>query len=189
MKTFSGRPASQSEMELRSFIDLLKAEKVATYLEIGARHGDSFHEIMRHLPKGSKGVAVDLPGGKWGNSASRRALDAAIEDLKALGYDASAIYGDSTAAGVRQLIAARGPYDAILIDGDHSLPGVTADWEFCRSRARIIAFHDIAGQGEKQKRTGHLVEVPFLWDTLKHQHEHQEFIDPSYKMGIGVLFL
>jgi hypothetical protein len=73
--TRSGRPPSQIEAELSGFIGLLQERNVRRYLEIGARHGDTFHEVMRSLPVGSVGVAVDLPGGLWGHVKSRRARE------------------------------------------------------------------------------------------------------------------
>lgn len=66
MEGFSGRKFSQREDELRQLLRILRSEKVRSYLEIGARDGDSFHAIMSALPRGSRGVAVDLPEARWG---------------------------------------------------------------------------------------------------------------------------
>src|SRR5690606_15397754 len=65
LKTFSGRQASQDEAELTGFLRLLQDRGVRRYLEVGARHGDTFHYLMTGLPVGSVGVAVDLPGALW----------------------------------------------------------------------------------------------------------------------------
>jgi hypothetical protein len=189
LKTFSGRNASQNEFELRSFSRLLADHGVKRYLEIGARHGDTFHEIMLGLPEGSTGVAVDLPGGLWGTHKSKDALKAATRDLKLRGYNVSHLFGNSQETATKRLLVGRGPYDAILIDGDHTLEGVTRDWEIYRHMAPIIAFHDIVGTGQVEKVTQRGVEVPILWERLKQGHRHVEFIDEGSKMGIGVLFL
>lgn len=187
-ETRSGRRASQNEFELRSFIDLLRARQVTRYLEIGARHGDTFFEIMMALPKGSKGVAVDLPGGMWGTDRSRGALEDACCDLRRRGYDVRCIFGDSRATGIRQLVMVEGPYDAALIDGDHRYEGVKADWENYARFAPLIAFHDIVGEGQAEKVHGNPVEVPRLWAELKAGYEHVEFVDEGSTMGIGVIF-
>jgi len=189
LQTFSGRRASQSYFELFSFHDFLIKNNVTHYLEIGARHGDTFHYIMSNLPKGSKGVAVDLPGGLWGRSNSVISLKQAVHDLNRKGYDCSCILGDSKTSATLQQIAIKGPYDAIFIDGDHTLEGVTADWNNFKNKARIIAFHDIVGTGQFEKVHRNPVEVPKLWDKLKAQYNHVEFIDTDSKMGIGCLFL
>jgi hypothetical protein len=187
MKTFSGVRSRQEPGELSAFIDLLKAENVRSYLEVGACHGDTFHAVMSTLPKGSKGVAVDLPeSDAWGKSGSRVALEAAIADLVFNGYEARAIFGDSASAGVKQLAMIRGPYDAAFIDGDHRYEGVNADWLAYGPMARIVAFHDIAGTG--QRANGLSVEVPRLWNELKPRYRHSEFIVAGSKMGIGALW-
>lgn len=187
-ETRSGRRASQNEFELRSFIDLMLARQVRSYLEIGARHGDTFFEIMTALPKGSKGVAVDLPGGMWGTNKSRTALEEACSALRSHGYDVRCVFGDSLSAGIRQIVMVEGPYDAALIDGDHRYEGVKADWENYGRFASLVAFHDIVGEGQAEKVHGNPVEVPRLWTELKAGHEHVEFVDEGSMMGIGCIF-
>jgi hypothetical protein len=188
LNTFSGRAPSQDEFELRSFIALLQERKVARYLEVGARHGDTFHEVAISLPAGSTVVAVDLPGGLWGNSKSRSHLEEVVADLRTRGYQASVIFGDSHTSGTRRLIVGRGPYDAILIDGDHTLAGVTKDWDAYGDMAPIVAFHDIVGTGQIEKVNGSPVEVPILWQSLKRAGMTAlEFVAPGSKMGIGCL--
>lgn len=188
LETFSGRRASQNEFELRSLIDLFRQEGVTRYAEIGAREGDTFVEIMESLPAGSHGVAVDLPGGLWGKSTTGNKLKRAVAHLKQKGYKASFLFGDSQTDALRKLVMGRGPYDAILIDGDHTLPGVTRDFENYKSMAPIVAFHDIVGIGEAEKVTNREVEVPIFWDSIKGKYDHREFVDEGSKMGIGVLW-
>lgn len=186
-RTFSGRRGSQDALELQAFIDVLLAEGVRSYGEIGAREGDTFHAVMSALPKGSRGAALDLPGGLWGKDTTRGNLELAVADLCGKGYVASCLFGDSaTAATIRQF-KARGPFDAILIDGDHRLPGVTADWRNYRSMARIIAFHDIDGDGQTE-RGGAKVEVPLLWQSIRDEFRTSEFITPDSHMGIGIVW-
>lgn len=189
IKTRSGRNASQNWTELSAFIDLLRAGGVTSYLEIGARHGDTFFDVMRSLPPGSKGLACDLPGGNWGVGSSRHSLDATCDELKALGYNAQRIYGDSQTPAIASIIRRHGKFDAALIDGDHLYAGVKKDWELYGSRARIVAFHDIAGEGQLQKHSKLPVQVPQLWREIKDQYRHIEFIGEGSKMGIGVLFI
>lgn len=185
--TRSGRNASQNEFELRSFIDLLVRRQVRSYVEIGARHGDTFFEIVKHLPAGSRAVAVDWPGGLWGNVKSKPHLQEAVAELQGLGYDASVLYGDSKTDATRSLVQRRGPYDAMLIDGDHTLAGVTSDWENYGKMAPIVAFHDIVGYDQAEKVYGKPVEVPLLWGSLRQQFEYLEFVDTDSQMGIGVV--
>ena len=192
LKTFSGRRASQNEYELKSFISLLNDYKVSRYLEIGAREGDTFVEIIKNLKQDKiYGVAVDLPGGLWGKSTTREGLNKAIKHLTGNDYKVSHLFGDSQTEATKRLVVGRGPYDAILIDGDHTLSGVSRDFELYKDIAPIIAFHDIVGTGEKCGASGSLVEVPIFWKSLKEKlyndYKIYEFIDKNSRMGIGVL--
>lgn len=188
MKTLSGRRASQHPDELRAFVGLLLAEGVRSYLEIGARHGDTFYEVMRSLPAGSRGVAVDLPGGAWGIGSSRNALAHATRELRRQGYDVRMLLGDSTGPQVRGALADL-RFDAVLIDGDHRYAGVKADWEFCRGLAPLVAFHDIAGEGQAQPTSGLPVEVPRLWgEVWPSCRRSHEIVAPGSRMGIGVVW-
>lgn len=189
MKTLSGRNASQKEFELKSFIDFLKENGVRRYCEIGARHGDTFYEVMTNLPYHSYGLAVDLPGGLWGTNKSRAALERAVDEVIGHNRNAEALFGDSTQEKTVELIKRRAPFDAILIDGDHSLSGVTKDWENYRGLGKIIAFHDIVGTGEFEKVTRRPVEVPILWQKIKGEYQTVEFIDEGSKMGIGCVLM
>ena len=187
LKTFSGRPASQNEFELRSFINLLNQHGVKRYLEVGSRHGDTFHEVMTNLPAGSYGCAVDLPGGLWGKKKTEETLQAVAEDLRARGYVIDVVLGNSTHADVIERIRGLGKFDAALIDGDHTYKGAKQDWENYAPMAKLVAFHDIVGQGLREKVHGNPVEVPRLWAEIATTNAGcVEFVDSGSKMGIGV---
>lgn len=188
LTTFSGRNPSQNEFELTSFIRLLQDRAVRRYLEIGARHGDTFYEVMRGLPKGSFGLAVDLPGGLWGTNKSEPVIKKVISALSDQGYAVELLFGDSTGRDVVEKISSYAPFDAILIDGDHTLAGVTKDWCNYRTLAPMVAFHDIVGTGQKEKVSEQPVEVPVLWNNIKELLPTVEFIDEGSRMGIGVVF-
>lgn len=188
LKTFSGRLASQNEWELRSFIALLRKHGVRRYCEIGSREGDTFHEIMTSLPAGSVGLACDLPGGLWGKVTTRFKLERAVSDLVRLGYPACTFFGDSTEPESVAFVKEAGPFDAILLDGDHTYEGVSKDWRLYGGMAPIVAFHDIVGDGQAEKVHGNPVEVPRLWAEVKASGARTiEFIAPGSKMGIGVV--
>lgn len=187
LKAFSGRNPSQNAFELRSFIQLLQLREVTAYLEIGAREGDTFHEVMINLPRGSRGVAIDLPGGLWGKATTRDKLLRAMKDLKQRGYIVSHWFGDSGADSTRSVVRMRGPYGAALIDGDHTYEGVKRDWMAYGNEAPLVAFHDIVGTGQRDKHRGCEVEVPKLWAEIKQGRSVIEYVDDGSKMGIGVI--
>lgn len=191
LKTFSGRRASQDEFELNSFVEFLIERGVQNYCEIGARDGDTFHDIMQKLGPSAKGLALDLPGGLWGKKTTCTNLCAAVKDLKSNGHDVDFLFADSRLSFVVDAVACRGPWDCILIDGDHTYAGVSDDWNNYRHFAPLIAFHDIVGADQFEKATNKRVEVPRLWAEIKADHSFKrdlfEFISPESKMGIGVV--
>jgi predicted O-methyltransferase YrrM len=175
------------QIELAGLIRLFRAEGIQHYLEIGARTGDSFEAIMRGLPMGSRGLAVDWPGGPWGMD-SRLILRDTVQRLTRDGYRCDVVFGPSQSARVIGEVTRQGPYDAIFIDADHRYDAVAADWETYRPLGRLVAFHDIAGVGIVDQRTGFAVEVPRLWQEIKAQYRHQEIVAPDSQLGIGVVY-
>lgn len=187
MRTFSGRPWSQDPDELEHLIALLRRHETRSYLEIGARDGDTFHAVMCSLPEGSRGVAVDLPGSLWGRNRSRERLEHAALDLRRKGYEVVVVLGSSRDRVTVQRVQLYEPFDAILIDADHTYEAVREDWRTYGPMGRLVAFHDIDGEGQKEKH-GNAVEVPRLWYELKAAGlRTREFITPGSRMGIGVV--
>lgn len=180
--------AVQIESELAEFALLLKRENIKSYLEVGAKWGGTFWRIANVLPKGSRVVAVDLPDGMGGSVGSQNFLSSCIDELNAIGYDACVIFGDSHLPSVAELVRARAPFDAVFIDGDHTLAGVTQDWETYGPMAKIVSFHDIGYRREPKLIRKGRVAVPQLWESIKGQYRHIEIKASPKDCGIGVLW-
>lgn len=177
---------AQDEAEISAFVDLLRQENVGSYLEIGARYGGSFWRVACALPVGSRVVAVDLPDGMGGKGdAAIDALAACVQQLRSVGYDAHLIEGDSHSADVVARVRALGPYDCTFIDADHSLSGVTRDWENYGPMSRMVAFHDITCSNPDKP-----IKVMQFWESIKGGYRHQEFKfhHTGRHNGIGVLW-
>jgi cephalosporin hydroxylase len=182
--------AAQDPAEIAAFCALLASEGVISYLEVGSKFGGSLWRAANALPKGSRIVSVDLPGGTKAWKESEAALKACHAALRARGYDTHAIWGDSKDPGVIAQVAALGPFDAALIDADHRLPGVTADFANYGPMARIVAFHDLAWR-RAPEWVGTRIDVPEFWASIKGDYARtQEIIlCPTGKNnGIGVLW-
>jgi len=186
---FSGYPWPQYQDELQSFIQLLKDEGCNSYLEIGARHGDTFHAVGMALPEGSKLVAVDQPGTRSGRKKggtrfadSDMYLKVAIEDLCKHRRDAYMIIGDSHEKKTIAKVKALAPFDAVFIDGDHTEHGVRLDFQNYGPMVRIVAFHDICGQGKNTRKLGPLFET-FIGDKRS-----VKFVKNGLTRGIGVIW-
>jgi cephalosporin hydroxylase len=189
LATFSGRNASQSEVELQSFVAFMLSTGCNRYLEIGARHGDTFHHVVGLLGPASVCVAVDMPGASWGVSSSVRSLMRARQDLQCRGYNVEVLIGNSHDPDVIAACRAMAPYDFVLIDADHSYQAVAQDFRDYAPMAKFVAFHDIVGETQATTRNGEriAVEVPRLWAELKDKFESWEFVDDGSQMGIGVI--
>jgi|SRR5581483_4569113 len=174
--------------ELDRLIEVFQREGVRSYLEIGARYGGSFERIMQALPMGSRGVAVDFPGGPFGDDGSTAILLAALKRLKSIGRDVSAVFGPSSAAEVIKRVSEHAPYHAVVIDADHSYEAVKRDFLFYSPMARMVVLHDIAAPSEVQSHDGLSVDVPRLWQEIKRKYRHEEIITEDSLMGIGILY-
>lgn len=175
----------QHDGELGRFIDVLKRENVRSYLEIGSKFGGSLWRIANALPKGSRVVAVDLP---WGNRESLPHLEACVAELQRNGYVAELIIGDSTSDDVIERVRASAPFDACLIDANHTEPYVRKDWANYGPMCRIVAFHDIGWVPRPQPGNKLPIDVPVVWNEIKAQHPSHEIRLCPRDNGIGVLW-
>lgn len=169
------RPWPQVPAEVVRFAVLLREKGVKRYLEIGSRHGDTFDLVMQALGPDATGVAVDWPAADGYDEQSLPNLEANVAK-----HNASLIVGDSRSLDVIEMVTAKGPYDAILIDGDHSYDGAMADWRSYGPLAPIVAFHDIVNVSQD-------VAVPRVWEELSAGREVEEIVAPGSIMGFGVI--
>lgn len=179
----------QDEAEISAFADLVRSEGVSSYLEIGSKFGGSLKRVAYAMPIGSRVVSVDLPKGTRAWVQSEPSLRGVIDSLKKDGYEAHLIWGNSQDSKVIEQVRRFGPYDCILIDADHRLPGVTADWDNYASMGTMIAFHDIAWH-RAPEWVGTRIDVPELWNSIKDKFRHREFkfCETGKSNGIGVLW-
>jgi predicted O-methyltransferase YrrM len=180
---------AQCPEEIDAFADLLRNEGVTSLLEIGSKFGGSLWKLGNALPEGSRIVSVDLPNGTNAWEESRQSLQHCAAALNDRGYVTEIVWGNSTAPDVILQVERYAPFDAIFIDADHRLPGVTADWHNYGPMGTIVAFHDIAWKRQPDWK-GTRIDVPEFWDSIKDSYQHREFkFCPTGKNnGIGVLW-
>ena len=179
----------QDSAELDVFVNLVKEENVRSYLEIGSKYGGSFWRVVCAMPVGSVAVAVDLPGTTKLRKYpfSQPYLLQCVKDLRAKGYDAHCIIGDSTDKKVIREAQQRAPYDLCLIDGNHTVPYIRADWDNYGPMAKIVAFHDIGWEMDPRKQKQ--IEVPLVWNEIKTEYRYQEIkLCSVNENGLGVLW-
>lgn len=183
MKPEEAPRALQAEAEIAAFAALLAREGVKSYLEIGSKFGGSLWRVANALPKGSRIVSLDT-------NVNGPELQDTINRLNGSGYDAWLIPFNSTEPRAIERANMLGPFDALLIDGDHKLPGVTADWNNYGRMASIVAFHDIGWRRDPSNPKAKSIVVPQFWDSIKGPYRYEEIkLCPTGKNnGIGVLW-
>ena len=175
----------QDHDEFAEYLRLLTRAQVKSYLEIGSYHGASLLAVSQILPPGARIVAVDKA-----ESRKNQVLVNGVADLLTVrGFDVHLFWGDSSNHDIIAKVNRLAPFDAVFIDGDHSLRGVTSDWENYGPMGKIIAFHDISWSRDPGWPKGQ-IEVPELWEKLKEEYSHKEIrMCPTKRNnGIGVLW-
>lgn len=181
---------AQDESEIAAYCELLRQSEVSLYLEVGSKFGGSLWRAAMAMPVGSRVVSVDMPNGTKAWRQSSESLTACIAELNRRGYKAEVIWGNSQDREVVRKVETRGPFHAIMLDADHRMPGVTADWiNYGPMSTNIVAFHDI-GWKRAPEWVGTRIDVPEFWDSIKNDYRHQEIKTcPTGKNnGIGVLW-
>lgn len=180
---------TQNPTELREFVDLLKAEGITSFLEVGSKFGTTFGAIGAILPPGGRAVSVDLPAGTKAWTVSKENLQAVVNGMKRGGIDARIIWGDSTDRNVIAQVQALAPFDAVFIDANHTMPYVTQDWLNYGPMGKIVAFHDISWWRDPANGPiVHPIDVPAFWASLRQNHKHVEITHEQHNNGIGVLW-
>ena len=112
----------------------LSRERIESYLEIGFRHGGTFVitvEFLSRFHPVRQAIAVDPV-------ASR-----SMEEYAASRDGVTVLQTVSDSEEFKAFVREHGPFDLVLIDGDHSEEGCRADFELVKDHARIVVFHDI----------------------------------------------
>jgi cephalosporin hydroxylase len=158
-----------------------------TYLEIGSRNGGSLYVAAGFLPRNSRIIAIDLPGGAWGHADSQNNLEVVAQKLRVEGYKVNLIYGDSQEPSIKQNLLtylAGERLRGVFIDGDHTEAGVQSDWNTVvplMHAKGLIALHDIAVRSDTPD-----VEVGRFWKNLQRNFAT---VDVIYRYGIGIAHL
>lgn len=182
--------AQQKYTELELLLDLVRSRDVHHVVEIGGMYGGTLW-ALRQVATG-KCICVDWfqSGGPGSLYLHRHRSEGLLEYAS----DYVLVNADSTLESTRDTVLEHldgEPLDFLFIDGDHSLPGVTRDFELYSplvKKGGLIALHDTAKP--QPQVAGHDV-IP-LWLELKERYPYVEIFDSAFEGtwgGIGVVLV
>jgi cephalosporin hydroxylase len=177
--------AIQKVSEFSHLISFLKRRRLNTIVEIGTAKGGTLYAWCKIAQPDAIIVSIDLPGGPFGGGYS-------VKDIKRFRRykkENQKLYffrKDSqkrvTKEKLIRVIRGR-KIDFLFIDGDHRYSGVKKDWKLYSplvKRNGLIVFHDILTHPKVP-----LCKVDKLWNEIKNNYKHREFIDRHDDRGWG----
>jgi cephalosporin hydroxylase len=179
----------QTRSEFVEYARIVGEQRPSAVLEIGSFRGGTLFVLARLASPHATVISLDLPMSRFGKLC-RRAQTPLFRRFTQNGQTLHLLRANShypeTLSTVSSLLHGR-RLDVLFIDGDHTYPGVRADFEMYSPLVRpggIVAFHDIAVQPFPN-------EVVRLWNEIKPRYRHKEILSSAGKdaMGIGVLWL
>lgn len=171
----------QVPSELDPMLALYRKRKPKRVLEIGCWDGGTLREW---LTKGSPSrvVAVDIAHRQPEEYAKWRKRDTQLH----------VITGSSMDRAIKAQIRKLGPFDWVLVDGDHGDTAVRNDVALaieCAAPGAVLALHDIErgvlNEGDPAPR--------IVFEELRERYEVEEYVERPYDghwaHGIGIVYL
>lgn len=185
---------SQKRKEIKSLAEKVKSLNPAVIVEIGTRKGGTLFIWCRYT-SASKIVSIDLPGGIHGGGyppQKQKLYKSFLSDQPQ--RKLFLLQNDSHSENTfNQLVKILNGdlIDFLFIDGDHTYSGVKKDFEMYSKLVRkggLVAFHDIV-PNKTTHEDAETIEVPQFWNEIREHYDHEELIESTgqLNMGIGVL--
>jgi predicted O-methyltransferase YrrM len=183
-------PAIQSQQVRSEFLELatmVEEQRCRHILEIGTYRGGTLFVFAQLAAPDATIISLDYhftPLGKVYGTFQKPLLRKFVRNGQSLFLIRKDSHKPETLDSIERILQGN-LLDFLFIDGDHSYEGVREDFRMYSPLVRrggLIAFHDIALSGGSR-------EVHKLWEEVKSDYEHKEFIHKtgSGAMGIGVL--
>jgi len=179
--------ASQKEAEITSLLAIASKLRVESAIEIGTGNGGTFYMLCKAAESNAVLLTIDLE-----NDWKRAAL---LRSCSKRGQKTRVIRGNSqdqkTIEEVMRTLGSR-RLDLLFIDADHSLAGVTKDFELYSKLVRpggLIAIHDILPDYRTRycmETVGYTGDVPRFWNAIKSRWKSRELVESYDQDGHGI---
>ena len=180
---------AQIAWELCEMLQEMDAIDVHNVLEIGTMYGGTLLHLIEHAADDAQIIAVD-----WGSHNWRPPVEfdpRVWRDWVRAGQRLHYVEGDSHDPAIVDAIREMMPVvDFLLIDGDHTYEGVTADFHAYGPLVRpggLIVFHDLVTPNNG--RQDH-IQVIRLWREIQAAgYKTREIRSGDERCGIGVVYV
>lgn len=179
---------NQIRSEVTEFLRVVARARPRRLLEIGSEGGGNLFLLSKVAAADAKILSIDINFSPAQLAAYPR-LAAPAQQLTCFKGDSS---GPEMLRRVKEWLGGE-QLDFLFIDGDHSLAGVTADYEAYAplvAPGGLIAFHDIVPDyttRHGRRTTAVAGDVPIFWERLKARlPENREFVADPEQDGAGI---
>lgn len=124
----------QAPNQFSRYLAHLARYPIASYLEVGVRHGGTFAITVEYLSRFhpiAKATGIDIDDVPSMHELASRRPEVRFLQL------------DTRSEALRREVEEHGPYDLVLVDADHSYEACRSDVDTVLPHARILALHDI----------------------------------------------
>jgi cephalosporin hydroxylase len=177
--------AAQKHAELTGLVEHVLARQPRVVVEIGTMSGGTLRAWCECAADDALIVSIDLPNGRWGGGYHERDVPR-LRGYARDGQRVELIAGDSHHPGIRAKLVKvldGAPIDFLFVDGDHTYPGVKADFKDYAPLVRAggwIAFHDVLDHPQVPD-----CDVSVLWDEIRDRFDTREFAVEGDERGYG----
>lgn len=186
--SFSSFPILQKKSEILQLLKLVKAIEPKYICEIGGAYGGALLPFAHAAAPDAKILSIDIHY----SPAQRFAYRYFSRFKQRINCMTADSHSNKTLQKVRNWLAGH-KLDFLFIDGDHSMRGVSSDYQMYAPLVRhggIIGFHDIVPDFKTRfgvATKNDVGQVPAFWTDLKKQiPDVIEIIDDSNQDGYGI---